>query len=216
MFVTKKGWRPSPALAISLIALFVSLGGVGYAAATIGTNDIQNGAVTNSKLRNGAVSSEKIGDGQVQTQDLGGQSVTTQKVKDGSLLAGDFASGQLPKGATSFHVDAAAGSDAPMTSVDGLDAVLRCGPGASSAEVILRTTPDANTMQLSGTGSQDTTVFAMNAGPGNSTQMTGTEFANMDVIARNTDVSSSFTEFHLHGQAVSGSCEGWGMVTPSS
>jgi hypothetical protein len=214
--VNSKRWHPTPALVISVVALFVSIGGVGYAAATIGTNDIQNGAVTNSKLRDGAVSSAKIGDGQVHTQDLGGQSVTTQKVKDGSLLAGDFASGQLPQGASSFHVTAAAGTDTPITSVNGIDAVLRCGPGASNATVLLRTTGSTLTLQLSGTGSQDTTVFALNAGPGDSQQMVGNVFANMDVIARNTDVSADYTGFDLHGQAISGSCEGWGMITPSS
>ncbi|HKF81102.1 MAG TPA: hypothetical protein VKB17_09785 [Thermoleophilaceae bacterium] len=44
--------RPSPALVIASIALFVSLGGVAYGVATVGTNDIQNGAVTNKKIRN--------------------------------------------------------------------------------------------------------------------------------------------------------------------
>jgi hypothetical protein len=212
----RNGSRPSPALVISLIALFVSIGGVGYAAATIGTNDIQNGAVTNSKLRDGAVSSAKLGDGQVHTEDLGGQSVTTQKVKDGSLVASDFASGQLPQGASSFHVTGAAGTDTPITSVHGIDAVLRCGPGASNVAVFLRTTGDTLTLQLSGTGSEDTTVFALDAGPADSTQMVGTEFANIDVIARNTDAATTYTAIDLHGQAIGGSCEGWGMVTPSS
>lgn len=214
--MTRNGWRPSAALVISLLALFVSIGGVGYAAATIGTNDIQNGAVTNSKLRDGAVSSAKIGDGQVQTADLGGQSVTGQKVKDGSLVAGDFANGQLPEGATSTHVTAPAGADVPIASSHGLLAVLRCGAGGSSATVFIRTDPLTDTMHISGTGSQDSTVFALSGTGGASDGMTGTTFANMDVVARNTDVSTTYTRFDLHGQAVSGSCEGWGMVTPSS
>jgi hypothetical protein len=52
--------RPSPALVISIIALFASIGGIGYAAATIGTNDIQTGAVTAKKLHKGAVTTRKI------------------------------------------------------------------------------------------------------------------------------------------------------------
>jgi hypothetical protein len=35
--------RPSPALVVALIALFVSIGGVGYAASQIGTNDTRTG-----------------------------------------------------------------------------------------------------------------------------------------------------------------------------
>lgn len=42
--------RPSPAIAISLIALFISLGGSAYAVNKIGTRQIQNGAVTKPKL----------------------------------------------------------------------------------------------------------------------------------------------------------------------
>jgi hypothetical protein len=52
-----KKFRPSPALVISLIALFVALGGTSYAAITalpknsVGTAQIKNGAVTAAKLK---------------------------------------------------------------------------------------------------------------------------------------------------------------------
>lgn len=57
--------RPSPALVISIAALFMSLGGVGYAATqlpnnSVSTSALQNGAVTTNKLRNNAVSFKKI------------------------------------------------------------------------------------------------------------------------------------------------------------
>lgn len=47
--------RPSPALVISLIALFVALGGTSYAVSqlpkgSVGTQQLQNGAVTKSKI----------------------------------------------------------------------------------------------------------------------------------------------------------------------
>ena len=62
--------RPSPAILISSVALFMSLGGVGYAAISIpnnsvGTGQLRNNAVTNSKIRNGAVSYKKIVPGAV-------------------------------------------------------------------------------------------------------------------------------------------------------
>jgi hypothetical protein len=53
-------FRLSPALVISLIALFVSIGGVGYAASKSGTSDIKNGAVTAKKLHKKAVTTKKI------------------------------------------------------------------------------------------------------------------------------------------------------------
>ena len=56
---------PGPALAISLIALFVALGGTSYAAMTlptnsVGTNQIKKNAVTSSKIKNKAVTASKI------------------------------------------------------------------------------------------------------------------------------------------------------------
>jgi hypothetical protein len=76
--------RPSPAMMVALLALFVSLGGVGYAATqlprnSVGTAQLRANAVTGAKLANGAVTSSKVG--------------------DHSLLARDFRSGQLPSGA---------------------------------------------------------------------------------------------------------------------
>lgn len=57
--------RPSPALVVALIALFVALGGTSYAAFkiprnSVGTAQLKAGSVSNGKIRNGAVSAAKI------------------------------------------------------------------------------------------------------------------------------------------------------------
>lgn len=77
------GLPPSPAMAVALIALFVSLGGSAFAASnlpkdSVGTMQLKPAAVTGAKLHNDAV--------------------TASKVKDHSLLAKDFMAGQLPQG----------------------------------------------------------------------------------------------------------------------
>ena len=74
---------PSPAMIVALLALFVALGGTGYAIATlpansVGTKQLKKNAVTAKKLHKNAVRS--------------------RKVKDFSLLAKDFKLGQLPAG----------------------------------------------------------------------------------------------------------------------
>jgi hypothetical protein len=72
--------RPSPSLVISLLALFVAMGGTSYAVArnSIGAKQLKKGAVTTSKIKSNAV--------------------TTGKVKNGSLRARDFKAGDLPAG----------------------------------------------------------------------------------------------------------------------
>lgn len=67
--------RLSFANVISMVALFVALGGTGYAASTLAKNS--------------------VGSKQIKSN-----AVTSSKVKNGSLLSKDFKSGQLPKGAT--------------------------------------------------------------------------------------------------------------------
>jgi hypothetical protein len=63
--------RPSPAIVISSVALFLSLGGVGYAATqlpsnSVGSSQIRNEAVTYKKIRPGAVGIVRANLGQLQ------------------------------------------------------------------------------------------------------------------------------------------------------
>jgi hypothetical protein len=68
------------ALVVALLALTVSAAGVGYAAATIGTNDLQNNAVTKKKIKNKAVTTKK----------LSNNAVKSSKVKNGSITNADL------------------------------------------------------------------------------------------------------------------------------
>lgn len=53
--------KPSPAMVVALLALFVALSGVGYAAAT--------GSIDGREIRNGAVSTDDVKDGSLQAGD---------------------------------------------------------------------------------------------------------------------------------------------------
>ena len=78
--------RPSAALVVACIALAVALSGTSYAVsvqfprASVGTVQLKDGAVTSRKVRD--------------------NTITTVDVRNRSLLANDFARGQIPAGPT--------------------------------------------------------------------------------------------------------------------
>lgn len=99
---------PSPAMLVALIALFVSLGGVGYAATqlkknSVGTKQLKKSAVTADKVKDGtlggadvadgSLTGADLGDGSVGLGDLADNSVNGAKVIDGSLGKDDVAAG---------------------------------------------------------------------------------------------------------------------------
>jgi hypothetical protein len=86
--------RPSPALLVAMIALFVSIGGVGYAASKIDTSDIKREAVTKPKIAKRAVSTNRIADNAVKEKKINSQAVTTDKLGDQAVTTdklGDLA-----------------------------------------------------------------------------------------------------------------------------
>ena len=56
------GRRPSPAMLVALLALFVAMGGSSYAAVKIGARDIQRGAVGTRAIANNAIRSADVFD----------------------------------------------------------------------------------------------------------------------------------------------------------
>lgn len=73
--------RPQPATVISLIALFISLSGIAYAAAlpknSVGSKQIKKNAVIKAKIRAGAVDSRTILDGSIEPTDLSASAKTS-------------------------------------------------------------------------------------------------------------------------------------------
>lgn len=77
---------------VSLLALFIALGGGAYAMTlprnSVGASQLKQNAVISPKIKNSAVISSKIKAG----------AITGSKIKAHSLLSKDFAVGQLPTG----------------------------------------------------------------------------------------------------------------------
>lgn len=77
---------PSPAMAVSLVALTVALGGTSYAAAKIGNDDIRNGAVQSKQIKNKTIKAKDIKAG----------SVKSWNIDDGTIAAKDLRPGVIP------------------------------------------------------------------------------------------------------------------------
>ena len=90
--------RPSPALIIAIVALFVALGSGAYAATKIGTSDIQNRAVTKQKIAKKAASSGKLAKGAVKTNKINDEAVTNSKLAHAIYTAYVNTGGVLVRG----------------------------------------------------------------------------------------------------------------------
>lgn len=94
------GGRISPSLVISVIALFVALGGASYAVVSVpknsvGTKQLKKKAVGTKQLKKKAVGTGQLKGSAVTGAKLGNDSVDSSKVKNGSLLLEDFQAGQV-------------------------------------------------------------------------------------------------------------------------
>jgi hypothetical protein len=87
--------RPSPSLIISLLALFVSLGGTGYAALTITGKNVKNSSLTGRDVKN--------------------SSLTGRDVKSNSLTGGDVIESRLGKVPRAAASDSAARAGSAAT-----------------------------------------------------------------------------------------------------
>ncbi|MDR7253231.1 hypothetical protein J2X46_002216 [Nocardioides sp. BE266] len=80
--------RPSPSMAVSVMALVVASTGTSYATGLIGSKDVQNNSIQSQDIKNKTIQGKDV-----KTGTLG-----AKQVKDGSLRARDFKAGQLPAG----------------------------------------------------------------------------------------------------------------------
>jgi hypothetical protein len=125
--------RPSPALVVATIALFVALGGTGYAAFglprnSVGTKQLKNGAVTTSKIRDGAVTGAKVK----------GHSLTGASIDLNTL-------GTVPSAVRAGHASAADSATNATSAANAANATNLGGAPAASFERYAATLPSGVT-----------------------------------------------------------------------
>jgi hypothetical protein len=127
---------------VALIALFVSIGGVGYAASKIGTDDIKAGAVTKPKIAKKAVSSGKIASEAVSTGKIAPEAVKGGKIKDAAVktdkIADDAVTGDkvLNDSLTGDNIDESTLGTVP--SANNANALGGIGPSGYAPRIFAR------------------------------------------------------------------------------
>ena len=90
----RKRLRPSPSLAISVVALFVAIGGVAGALPgknSVDSGDLKKNAVHASDVKNAAVTTKKLKNKAIKTAKLADGAVTSAKVAEGAIATADLA-----------------------------------------------------------------------------------------------------------------------------
>ena len=102
--------RPSPALVIACIALFVSLGGVSYGVATgfIDSREIANNTIRSKDIRNGAILTQDIRNNEVRGFDIRNSSIQGRDVAFNTLTGVDIEESSLGKVPAAASADSAA------------------------------------------------------------------------------------------------------------
>jgi hypothetical protein len=175
---------PSPALVVATAALFVAMGGTGYAAfhlgkSSVGAKQLKNGAVTSSKIVGGAVTSSKIANGAVTKSKVNLSGVTVPSAvhagsADSATAAGNANTVGGEKIQKFFFKGTANTAPSVILHVDGLS--ISAGCDASSNPIIVANSDTTDT-QLKISGDASGTVFAnswsTSGGPTRNLDLTG-------------------------------------------
>jgi hypothetical protein len=162
---------PSPSMAISLLALFVALGGTGYAAVKINGKSIKSGTITGSKFKNKTVTGGKLKNKTLTGGKLKNDTLTGRQIKESTLGTVPRAAVAATAGTASALADSAKAGFLSATDVDSTGLIkLPMAPSLAAAPrtIILTHGPfSANARSYDdGTGKQTLQVGVASTEPG--------------------------------------------------
>lgn len=116
--------RPSPALVIALIALFVSLSGVAYGVATgsIDSREIKQNTIRSGDLRNNEIRTRDLRNNEVRGLDIRNSTVRGREVALNSLTGNDINESRLEKVPSATSADTAASAATAATAATAANA----------------------------------------------------------------------------------------------
>lgn len=165
---------PSPAMAVSLLALFVAIGGTGYAAVTINGKNIKNKTVTGKKVKNNTLTGKQIRESKLATVRKAKTATTagTANALSGPAKAGFLSSAKVGSTGLIKLPKAASLAAAPRRTIlvkGPFSANARCyddGTGKETLKVgVASTVPGSDVNDVIGTG-DDNFMTVAPAAPG--------------------------------------------------
>jgi hypothetical protein len=176
-------YRPSPAMVVAVLALFVALGGVGYALTiprnSVGAKQIKRGAVRSIEVRNNKLTGRDIRESTLRqvrsaldTSSLQGQTLNQVRAGIDALTLGGITPGGFMQGSGRFLSSTRSLSNAGPPTSDGLVEA----PGLGKLTAGFDTVPSANCnvaldaapsgqRQVEGFGSEDGSFFGLHVAP---------------------------------------------------
>jgi len=138
---SKSKFRPSPALVVSCVALFMALAGTAFALpkASVGTQQIVNGSVRTADLHRNAVRSGKIANATIKAADLGTDSVESDEIRADAVGAEEIAEDAVTS--TEIAEDAVA---SPEVAPESLTAADLAASSVGSSEVADQSLTDSD------------------------------------------------------------------------
>jgi hypothetical protein len=130
--------RPSAALVVATVALFVALGGVGYAAATIGSAAIVDNSIKSKDVRNGGLRGKDVGADTLKGADVDESSLGQVPSAANADNAANAANAQSAVNAGNADTVGGIGPDALTI---GRSALGGCEPGTAFADCASVTLP---------------------------------------------------------------------------
>jgi hypothetical protein len=227
--------RPSPAMVVATVALFIALGGGAYAA--VGNPFVGNRATIEGCVKNGVLDVVKAGKhcprgstplpfNEVGPQgNQGLQGIQGPQGPQGSQGSAGPKGDQGPPGpqgpgATSFFTTVAqgAGRTTLATLANGVTLTGTC-TSLPTVTLDVVTTASSHLLQLSGIGVSDGTLVPESSFDADTdVTVNAAGSASLQVLARAVDFSLSggkFESIEAHGQHAN-PCSFWGMIVPSS
>ena len=147
--MTRLSTRPSGAMIVALLALFVALGGSSYAAVKVGARDLQRGAVGTRAIANNAIRSADIHNARVSGADVKDDSLTNADIDNTTLRAQTAESADTATRAATATTAATANTATNATNadkadnadkLDGLDSAAFTRPACTSQTGALKGT----------------------------------------------------------------------------